>query len=202
MHILTARNAHEMLPMALDRLFQIGRRRESRNGPVLQLMGPTVLCYERPLERVLFWPQRDANPFFHLMEALWMLAGRNDVEFVKRYASRMGDYSDDGVTLNGAYGHRWRRRFGVDQLRCVATNLQRNPECRRQVVSMWDTEWDVLNQDSKDVPCNTHAYFSRDESGALDMTVCNRSNDLVWGCLGANAVHFSFLLEYMAGLIG
>jgi hypothetical protein len=30
------------------------------------------------------------------------------------------------------------------------------------------------------------------------MTVFNRSNDLIWGSLGANVVHFSFLQEYMA----
>jgi hypothetical protein len=35
----------------------------------------------------------------------------------------------------------------------------------------------------------------------LDMTVLNRSNDLVWGLLGANTVHFSFLQEYLAGLL-
>jgi hypothetical protein len=32
----------------------------------------------------------------------------------------------------------------------------------------------------------------------LDMTVTNRSNDLVWGMLGADYVHFTFLQEYMA----
>jgi hypothetical protein len=36
----------------------------------------------------------------------------------------------------------------------------------------------------------------------LDMTVTNRSNDLIWGCLGANYVHFSFLQEYMATKLG
>jgi hypothetical protein len=34
------------------------------------------------------------------------------------------------------------------------------------------------------------------------MTVSNRSNDIVWGCYGANAVQFSMLLEYMAARIG
>jgi hypothetical protein len=34
------------------------------------------------------------------------------------------------------------------------------------------------------------------------MTVINRSNDLVWGALGANVVHFSFLQEYMAYAVG
>jgi hypothetical protein len=67
---------------------------------------------------------------------------------------------------------------------------------------MWDQEVDGVGRNSKDLPCNTHAYFARDVGGRLDMTVCNRSNDLVWGALGANAVHFSFLLEYMAAKIG
>jgi hypothetical protein len=29
-----------------------------------------------------------------------------------------------------------------------------------------------------------------------------RSNDIVWGAYGANAVHFSMLQEYLAGMIG
>ena len=34
------------------------------------------------------------------------------------------------------------------------------------------------------------------------MTVTNRSNDMIWGAYGANAVHMSVLLEYMAGMLG
>lgn len=49
--------------------------------------------------------------------------------------------------------------------------------------------------------CNTHAYF-RVHNNRLDMTVCCRSNDAVWGAYGANVVHFSFLQEYMAAHIG
>ena len=30
------------------------------------------------------------------------------------------------------------------------------------------------------------------------MTVCNRSNDMLWGAYGANAVHMSMLQEYLA----
>jgi hypothetical protein len=39
-------------------------------------------------------------------------------------------------------------------------------------------------------------------NGRLDLTVTCRSNDVVWGAYGANAVHFSVLLEYLAGRIG
>ena len=58
-----------------------------------------------------------------------------------------------------------------------------------------------LKGQGKDVPCNTQIYFKiRDEE--LSMTVTNRSNDALWGALGANMVHFSILHEYMASMIG
>jgi hypothetical protein len=34
------------------------------------------------------------------------------------------------------------------------------------------------------------------------MTVFNRSNDLIFGCCGANAVHFAILQEYVASMLG
>ena len=32
----------------------------------------------------------------------------------------------------------------------------------------------------------------------LCMTVCNRSNDMLWGAYGANVVHMSMLQEFVA----
>lgn len=203
MKVINTRNVHQVLPFALQMLFAEGVRRDSRNGPVLQFPTPVTTVYHRPSERVLFWPLRDANPFFHLYEALWMLRGRNDVAGVARYAGNMKNYSDDDVTLHGAYGHRWRKHFrnfenGLfkDQLSQIAAMLRSNPDDRRAVLQMWDAEAD-LNRTGKDVPCNTIATFQVSTGGELDLHVFCRSNDIVWGAYGANAVHFSFLLEYM-----
>jgi len=201
MHVIRARNAHQMLPEAMYQLKQFGVRRESRNGPVLRIPGPCTLVYERPTERVVFWPERDANPFFHLLESMWMLAGRNDVAYPASIVSSMAQFSDNGREFHGAYGYRWRNHFHIDQVLTIALALKANPDCRRQVLAMWDAPED-LGVNSKDIPCNTHAYFSRDEEGRLDMTVCNRSNDAVWGAVGANCVHFTVLQEFMAGVIG
>jgi len=210
MHVLRARNVHQMLPEAM-RLFKMdGVERNSRNGPVLTIPEPVALVYERPTERVMFWRDRDANPFFHVLEALWMLAGRDDVAFISKILPGMKQFSDDGVVFHGAYGRRWRRWFmtdtanvfgEIDQLQIIAGILKKNPDCRRQVLQIWDAEYD-LGEDSKDLPCNTQAYFSRDTKGRLNMMVTNRSNDVIWGALGANAVHFSFLQEYVAAMIG
>lgn len=201
MHVINARNVHQALPEAIRYLTMNGIQRDSRNGAVLVAPGPVATVYSRPKERVEAWPLRDANPTFHLMEALWMLGGRHDVAFPKFFNSTFGQFSDDGIRFNGAYGFRWRHYFGHDQLVKIADALKFKPDCRRQVLAMWDGERD-LGSGSKDIPCNTHAYFTRDADGRLDMTVCCRSNDIIWGCYGANAVHFSLLQEFMAGAIG
>lgn len=199
MLVIRARNVHEALRTALLQLLQHGVRRHSRNGPVLAFPEPVTTVYERPLERWLFWPERDANPFLHFAESLWMLAGRNDLAFLTKFAASFEAFSDDGKTLNGAYGHRWRRHFGHDQLTLVIEALRADPNDRRAVLQMWDGHTDCYQQAlKKDVPCNTAAYFSVTVDGAVDMLVSNRSNDMLWGAYGANAVHFSYLHEFVA----
>lgn len=190
---------------ALKLMCAVGEVENSRNGRVLALTKPIMVEYTNPLNRVLLSPVRDANPFFHLFESMWMLDGRNDVAFVKQFNSNIANYSDDGVTFHGAYGYRWRNHFGmyelkIDQIAMVIEELKNDPNSRRAVVSMWDPVYD-LGRNGKDLPCNTHIYF-RIVEGKLNMTVCNRSNDVIWGMFGANSVHMSFLQEFVAGSIG
>lgn len=208
MHVINVRNVNAALETGLAYLSAVGTRMESRNGTVLVAPGPVATVYRDPWERVLFSATRDANPFFHLMESLWMLAGRNDVELPAHYATQMQLYSDDGETLNGAYGYRWRKHFGFDQLATAIEELKRDRMTRRVVVAMWDGGGADHDGDlkkavvgSKDVPCNTHIYFTA-HNRLLEMTVCCRSNDVVWGAYGANAVHFSVLQEYVAAAAG
>lgn len=198
---LRASNVNEALPRTLRLLLERGVRRDSRNGPVIMAPEPVTIVTERPQQRVLFWAARDANTYFHLCEALWMIAGRRDVDFPSFFVPRMRDYSDNGVTFHGAYGHRWRKAFGVDQLGKIVEGLRGNPDCRRQALQFWDASLD-LGRDGKDLPCNTMATVQINVDGALELTVFQRSGDLIWGVLGANAVHLSVLQEYLAGAAG
>lgn len=217
MYTIRARNVNDAFVEGMRLLRAEGDNQPSRDGPVRALPMPMTTVYERPWERVLFSPIRDANPFFHLFESMWMLAGSDDGVWLDRYvrdfSSRFGEPSSGSIW--GAYGHRWRRTFELtgarmgtdsypewesDQLDRAVRLLRANPTSRQVVVSMWDPTMD-LGTVARDRPCNTHIYL-RIREGALDTTVCCRSNDMVMGAYGANAVHMSVLHEYLAARIG
>lgn len=215
MYVIRTDDVNDALSQGITYLLREGVEEPSRNGPVIVASGPVVTEYTNPRSRVLYSATRDANPFFHLMECLWFMAGDNDIEFPCYFNSSYGQYSDDGRTMWDAYGHRWRRFFGWDQIEAIVKELTANPASRRCVLTMWDARgtdpdprlakdvtagWDdfyVATHGGKAVPCNTHCYVDT-RGGQLNLTVCNRSNDIVFGCYGANAVHMSFLAEYLA----
>jgi thymidylate synthase len=218
-----ARNVNDAWHQALEIIEAIGVPESSRAGDVRVAPYPVVTVYYKPMERVIFDPVRDANPIFHLHESLWMLAGQRDAtwldQFVSDFSSR---FAEPNGMMHGAYGFRWRGHFGEDQLDVVIGLLRINPKDRQAVIQMWDSRDDLGVPNLKDRPCNTQIYLrimqpmeksyedrmampslkSMYTPAVLDMCVMCRSNDIVWGCYGANAVHFSILQEYLAARIG
>lgn len=176
-----------------------GRKESSRNGPVLVLPSIAVFTLNSPQHRVLDDATRNANPFFHIMEFIWMMAGRNDAAWLMQFNKNMASYADTGV-LRAAYGYLWRNKFVVDQIQAIIGKLKSDPNTRQAVIQMWNVESDLCN-DYKDKACNTQIMF-RNNVGALDMLVTNRSNDFVWGALGANIVHMTMLHELIAHFTG
>lgn len=200
MLVINARNVNEALPVALLHLQERGVQRISRGMRVVEIPEPVATVYRYPEECVLFDAERDANPFFHFFEAMWILNGGQDVQTLAKFLPRIAEYSDNGMTFHGAYGYRLRRRFGLDQLEEVIKLLRETPDTRRAVISIYHPNLD-LGTCSKDIPCNDMVMFKiRDRQ--LHMTVCNRSNDAIWGAYGANVVQFSFLMQYVAARVG
>lgn len=194
---IQAVNINGAYPDGLWWLKTAGEKEQTRNGMAIVSPVPVITCYKRPWERVLFNTKRNANPFFHLAEAIWMLAGSCDGLWLAKYNKQMLEYADDKVHLNGAYGYRWREFFDYDQLYTIIKLLRKDPTTRQAVLAMWNPSGEY----GKDVPCNTHCYF-RNYKGTLEMTVTCRSNDAIWGAYGANVVHFSVVHEFIARAAG
>jgi len=202
MHTIVARNVCHALHQGVNLMRAIGKPMDSRGGPVVVAPTPVTTVYERPQERVLFSAVRDANPFFHLMEAMWMLAGARDADFPSVFIRDFGDkHAESDGTIHDAYGYRWRHWFGLDQLTEVVDRLRIDPNDRQAVIQMWDAQEDLADPKWKTRPCNLVVAL-RVRDGQLDLTTFVRSNDIIWGAYGANAVHFSVLQEYLAARIG
>lgn len=218
MLVLESRNVNYALPQGVTYIHQFGHPEKSRAGDVLRIHHPVATVYERPEEMVMLHPWRDANPFFSLVESVWMIAGRDALGDLTPYIANFGRFSDDGKTVPGAYGKRWRDWHSLnavwgdhqeltgswgDQLDWVVKRLRTDPTDRRVVIQMWDPYVDPERADAggKDVPCNL-AVLPYVVDGTLNITVTCRSNDMILGAYGANAAHFSFLLCYLAARVG
>lgn len=163
-----------------------------------------VLAYHAalgdPRKRLLNSVARNVNYGFAVGEFLWYWRGAEDLESIAYYNRRMKDFSNDGKTINSAYGKRLKSppktRPGDDphvdlsQWETCKRTLAKDSESRRAVMLINHPE-DELVADvngSKDVPCTLSLQFFVRNDGDLDdprdrlhLHVLMRSNDIVWG---------------------
>lgn len=193
--------ADELYKKLVKHMLLHGIEESTRAGPALVCPTPMVFCLTDPTQRVLQNTVRNANHAFHISESMWMLNGEYDGKkldaYIHDFSSRFGEA--DG-RIHDAYGYRWFHQFGFSQVQAAVNILQGDLHSRQALISMWDPMCD-LEAKTKTRPCNLQLLF-RVNQGKLDMTVTNRSNDLIWGALGANIVHMTILQEVMAALIG
>ena len=203
MKVIKAVSVDEALHNGINYLQSNGIKHPSRNGDTLEAPEPVATVFEEPWNYVLQEPLRKENPFLHFFEALWVLSGRNDLDLPTFFAPRFAEYSDNGVTLNAAYGFRMRRTW-EDQLEGVVQAIREDKYTRQAVIQLWDP-YD-LTHPTKDKACNMSVVFKVRKNlllnDRLDMIVYNRSNDIIWGLYGSNVVTFSMMHDYVAGQLG
>ena len=202
-------NLNDCLKSIYKQILQDGVLSAPRGIPVQEWNAPVVIDLEKHSHPWTFLPGRKINVAFAIAEVIWILAGRNDVEFVSYFNKNISQFSNDGKTFDGAYGHRIRRypefcpendqlfiKDQMDQLEMVCYRLKQDGFSRQAVISLWDPSRD-LKSGSKDYPCNNMCYFYL-RDGVLDMSVIRRSNDMIWG-LPYNQIQFYFIHAIMAG---
>lgn len=192
------------IPNLFGLLLNDGKKVPSRNGETLELSFTGITLYDS-LAREIIVPGRKHNLAAQIAETMWVLSGRNDIEWLSLYLPRAVDYSDDGKTWRGGYGKRIRNfgvlynGDGVDQAEHVIDLLRRDPDTRQAVIGIYDPNIDT--EPGKDIPCNDFLHFLSRE-GVLDLHIFVRSNDMMWGWSGINVFEWSALLEVVAGMAG
>lgn len=120
---------------------------------------------------VIICPTRKLSYRFMAAEALWILTGGNLLAPLVSLVPRMAEYSDDGVTLTGAYGPPF-----LEQLPYVVNCLVGDEESRQAVIQLWRPS----PEPSKDIPCTTSLVFQV-RNGELRTQVYMRSSDAYLG---------------------
>lgn len=208
-------NFAHIYPQINEMILKHGTFEPSRYGDTVELLDFKTKL-DNPLKRCVGGQMRDINIFFLLAEAMWIWAGRKDVEFLTIFNSRMSEFSDDGKVFHAPYGFRLRHwdipstvkfvdsnkhaRERQDQIARGIELLAVSPETRRVAMSIWNPDFDLFREEpTKDIPCNDFLFF-KNRGNKLHLTIANRSNDLHWG-LPTNVFQFSFILEVMARIL-
>ncbi len=191
------RQYHDLLRLVLAE----GAEREDRTGTgTLSVFGAQTRFDLRP-----------AGPGFPLLttkklhlksiihELLWFLRGETNVRSLNAQGVTIWDeWADAEGNLGRVYGAQWRDWRGadgksVDQIRDVISQIQRNPESRRLLVSAWNpAEIETMALP----PCHVLFQFYVHD-GALSCQLYQRSADLFLG-VPFNIASYALLTMMMA----
>nr|AIA18305.1 Thymidylate synthase [uncultured bacterium] len=137
-----------------------------------------------------------------IAEQIWFISGARKPEvFLRDFTRIWDDFTNPGDVVTVAYGYRWRRHFGRDQLGMLVSMLEKDPSSRHGVVVTWDPANDGLGGASKaNVPC-PYTFTVNIMGGRLNMMNVVRSNDVILG-LPHDVAGFCLLQLILAQKLG
>ncbi len=115
-------------------------------------------------------------------EQAWFISGsRKPADFLRQFTKIWDIFTNPGDVVTVAYGYRWRKHFGRDQLKLLVSLLKKDPTSRHGVVVTWDPSADGLGGvTKKNVPC-PYTFTVNIIGGKLHMHNIIRSNDMILG---------------------
>lgn len=151
---------------------------------------------KNPRDRIISCPERRISMSYAFGELCWYLSGRNDLNMMKYYSKFMERGTDDGKTLNSAYGYRIftgkHPLIPFDQWENAKRLLKSDHDTRQAIIHLHTPN----NKKTNDEVCTLSLQFLiRDNK--LNMITTMRSNDIVLG-FTYDVFAFTMLQEIMA----
>ena len=134
-----------------------------------------------------------------IYELLWFISGSTNIKYLKDHGvSIWNEWADDNGELGPVYGHQWRSwpdqaGGSIDQLSNVISQIKKNPDSRRLIVSAWN----VAEVDKMALPpCHTLFQFYVAD-GRLSCQLYQRSADVFLG-VPFNIASYALLTQMIA----
>lgn len=137
-----------------------------------------------------------------IAEQIWFLMGNKNLAFLQRFTKIWDDFAEENNCVESAYGYRWRKHFGRDQMGGLLELLSEDPTSRHGVILMWDPSDDGLidGTKKKNVPC-PFCYTAQIMGGKLCLHLVIRSNDMMLGN-PHDVAGFALLTYFLAEKLG
>ncbi len=115
-------------------------------------------------------------------EQIWFISGsRKPEDFLRQFTKIWDEFTNPGDVVTAAYGYRWRKHFGRDQLAQLIDLLEKESSSRQAVIVTWDPASDGLSLvKKKNVPC-PFTFTVNIIGGRLHLHNIVRSNDVILG---------------------
>jgi thymidylate synthase len=135
-------------------------------------------------------------------EQIWFVSGaRKPADFLREFTKIWDVFTNPADVVTVAYGYRWRKHFGRDQLGLLMKHLKEDPTSRHGVIITWDPAGDGLGvTNRKNVPC-PYSFTVNIIGGRLNLHNIVRSNDMVLG-FPSDVAGFALLQLMLAQKLG
>lgn len=171
-----ATNAWEDLYGILNKQANLGFKEASRAGDVVGELINTTIIIEDPTRGIVLSPERGMDMRYALGELMFYLSGSNKLSDIAQYSKFWNKISDNGETVNSAYGHKIMEHYDFNQWEYIKKLLIIDPNSRQAVIHIKEPS----NFISKDVACTLSLQFLIREN-KLFMNTVMRSNDIWLG---------------------
>lgn len=140
-----------------------------------------ALVINNPILSIYQNDRRGSQLRYIAAELLWYFLGRNDVEFISKFAKFWESIQNEDGTVNSSYGNllfNKKNRYGKNQYEWALSSLIKDPDSRQAILHFNLPEHQYT--DNKDFVCTMYGIFHiRDNR--LNFTVSMRSNDAILG---------------------
>ncbi|MFG1301818.1 thymidylate synthase [Xanthobacter sp. V3C-3] len=186
----------------LSRILAEGARKEDRTGTgTLSVFGHQMRFALGDGFPLVTTKKLHLKSIIH--ELLWFLAGDTNIRYLKENGVSIWDeWADANGELGPVYGHQWRSwptpdGGVIDQIAQLLTDLRRNPDSRRLIVTAWNPA-DVPKMALPPCHCLFQFYLA---DGKLSCQLYQRSADVFLG-VPFNIASYALLTHMVAQVTG
>jgi thymidylate synthase len=142
--------------------------------------------------RLIYHEDRKFNLAFAIAEAMTIINGTNEVEFLSRFNKNVAQFSDNDLTFYGSYGPRL-EPYWIH----IINKLKSDKDSRQAIMNIYESK--DMTCITKDVPCTLNLHFMI-RNNKLNLTTYMRSNDFFWGTQ-YDVFTFTLIQEMIANIL-